>query len=1017
MKRTYHSVGRDRQPRRPDRYRPHLLTLEERLPLGDTVLGLLAGAALLPIGARSVSEGLASLAHASGSDLVGLEDSAYPTTWLTAARQDDVFSGDSHSVLATSEWEPLAAAFAPSAQRHTSPRREQGMDASPLLALRAREEFAFAAPRVLDASAVVSMPRTDMDLLVTLVSLLEPAALARANGVTPTQEAQVKEQFGELPLSFEQNVGQTDASVHFFTRGPGYSMFLTSTEAVMVLNQESGVRDQESEIGHAQETQARSASEGLTSTVVRMQLIGTNATPAVTGREQLSGKVNYFLGNDPAKWHTNIATFGRVEYDDVYPGIDLVWHGSQRQPEYDFVVAPGADPSPIRLRFAGAERVELDAAGDLVLRAGGQEFRQQAPVVYQEAGGQQQEVASRFVLDGGQVRFDVAAYDAGRPLVIDPVLSFSTYLGGSGSDAGRDIVVDPASGDVLLTGETSSPNFPTVNPFQSTYRGNTDAFVTRLRADGTALVYSTYLGGSGDEDRSTLDVDAAGNAYVTGITASLNFPTANALQPTLRGVTDAFVTQLRADGTALAYSTYLGGTGEERAWGVTVDAAGNAYVTGETLSTNFPTVNALQPTNRGSWDAFVAKLSAGGASLAYSTYLGGSDEEQARSIAVDAAGNAYVGGLSMSSNFPIANAWQPTFRGLADAVVAQLSPGGTALVFSTYLGGFSWDYGNAVTVDAAGSVYLVGETWSTNFPTVNAFQPGFGGGNADGFVARLSAGGTALVYSTYLGGSAFGQWEAVGNIAVDAAGNIYVTGQTDSPNFPTANAVQPTYGGGPHDAFVTKLTADGAALIYSTFLGGSAQDYGNAVAVDAAGNAYVVGTTYSANFPIVNALQPTHGGGFADAFVAKISQPDVTPPVVTCAVARELLWPPFLQLVNVGLDVTVLDDTDPNPTLALWVFGNDAADPSDVRNIAPGTLRLRAERRFLGFGRVYLVVALGGDASGNVGFEVCTTVVPRAFTPEAIFAVQAQAAAAAAQFRDTFTLPPGFDFLGEGPPG
>ncbi len=874
--RSIPSIRRPNQSRRP-RYRPHLLPLEDRLPLGDAVLGLLVGASLLGPRPAPLAAVHASACQPGVFSIVGRISN--PSAWLDGLeiRPTEAFADDPRATRAAPMEDVLHDVFARPAASSRAPARAEPATPSPIM-------WTWAAAPIHAGGATAAAPvapgtarPADGDLLVILAALQTPAPPDPGGEVTPAQEAQVQESFGKLPLSFEQNVGQSDAQVHFFTRGPGYGLFLTGTEAVMVLNsagRAGGVNPPvpnhiDASTMHREVDTPRSPE--APPAVVRMQLVGANAAPTVTGSDELPGTVNYFLGNDPAKWRTNVSTFARVEYDEVYPGIDLVWHGSQNQPEYDFVVAPGADPSAIRLGFSGAERVELNAAGDLVLHAGGQEFRQQAPLVYQEAGGQQQEVASRFVLDGPQVTFAVGAYDAGRPLVIDPVLSFSTHLGGNGWDDAYDSALDPSTGDILVIGSTESTNFPTASPFQSTNRGGSDAFVTRMRADGTALIYSTYLGGSGSDLGYGLAVDAAGNAYLSGETTSLNFPTANPFQPTNRGGSDAFVTQLSADGAALVYSTYLGGSGDDRASRkVALDAAGNAYVAGATSSTNFPTANALQPTLRGVQDAFVTQLSAGGTALVYSTYLGGSGRESADGVAVDPAGNAYVAGQTESSDFPTRNAVQPTFGGVADAFIAELKPSGAALVYSTYLGGNSFDYGGAIAVDAAGSAYAAGETWSRNFPTVSAFQPGFGGGNADGFVARLSVGGAALVYSTYLGGNS---WDFGVGIALDGAGNVYVAGLTESPNFPTANPVQPTHGGG-YDGFVTQLTADGAALVYSTFLGGSAHDYANGgVAVDAAGNLYVAGTTRSSNFPTVNALQPTHGGGFADAFVAKLSEP------------------------------------------------------------------------------------------------------------------------------------------------
>ena len=393
------------------------------------------------------------------------------------------------------------------------------------------------------------------------------------------------------------------------------------------------------------------------------------------------------------------------------------------------------------------------------------------------------------------------------------------------------------------------------------------------------LEYSTYLGGSGVDQGYGIAVDSAGNAYVTGSTESTNFPTANAFQNTFGGGGDAFVTKLNAAGSALVYSTYLGGSDGDFGAGIAVDSAGNAYVTGVTDSTDFPTANALQNTNSGGIaDVFVTKLNAAGSALAYSTYLGGSDFDSEPNIAVDSAGNVYVTGHTESTNFPTANAFQSTSGGGGgDAFVTKLNAAGSALVYSTYLGGSEAEFGGGIAADSAGNAYVTGTTDSDNFPTANALQPTSGGGtglaDGDAFVTKLNAAGSALVYSTYLGGSDF---DYGGGIAVDSAGNAYVTGVTDSDNFPTANAFQSCTYGSNQDVFVTKLNAAGSALVYSTYLGGSLFEDSGDIAVDSAGNAYVTGSTYSTNFPTANALQSTSGGD-RDVFVAEAQHGGISP--------------------------------------------------------------------------------------------------------------------------------------------
>ena len=483
------------------------------------------------------------------------------------------------------------------------------------------------------------------------VEILESRRLLSIGGASNEQLAQA---YGQIPLSFEANQGQTDAQVPFLAHGDGYALFLTSTAAVLSLQKPA-------ELGTGSPA-ALAPADGV---ALRMQLVGARAAPAVQGVDRLAGMSNYLIGNDPSHWHTAIPTYSRVAYQGVYPGIDLVYYGNQRQLEYDFTVAPGADPGVIRLAFQGAESVALDGQGNLVLHTAGGDVVEHAPVLYQEGAAGQQAVFGRYVLQGaGQVGFEAGAYDQSRPLVIDPVLSYSTYLGGSGEDYGRGIAVD-ASGSAYITGNTSSTNFPTTpGVFQTTRRGEYNVFVAKLNAAGTALAYSTYLGGSQDDYGYGIAVDSAGSAYIVGDTLSRNFPiTPGAFQTTDRGAANVFLTKLNAAGSALVYSTYLGGSGNDNGNGIAVDAAGNAYVTGAAGSSDFPTTaGAFQTTNHASSrnrNAFVAKLNATGTALVYSTYLGGSNDDYGSGIAVDASGSAYVTGGAGSSNFPTTNYFGP----------------------------------------------------------------------------------------------------------------------------------------------------------------------------------------------------------------------------------------------------------------------------------------------------------------------------------------------------------------------
>jgi hypothetical protein len=657
-----------------------------------------------------------------------------------------------------------------------------------------------------------------------------------------------------LPLAFEPNEGQTTAN--FLAHGSGYTLLLSADQATLGLQQAASP-------GSSGPNALGSAG---TTEVLSMRLMGDNPAATASGLNKLAGVSNYLIGNNPADWHTNIPTYSQVEYQNVYPGINQIYYGNQGQLEYDLVVNPGANPGTIRLQISGAQSMTLDANGNLVLHTPGGDVIEEAPVVYQEVNGVRQDVAGRYVLeDNNQVGFAVGAYDAGLPLTIDPILSYSTYLGGSGGNQGAGIAVDSA-GNAYVTGFTSSTNFPTANPLRGTLDGTSDVFVSKLNAQGSALVYSTYLGGSGSDLGNAIAVDARGDAYLTGQTDSSDFPTVNAFQRTLKSGpppgADSFVAELNPAGNALVYSSYLGGSGTDQGTGIAVGPAGNAYVTGHASSTDFPTANALQPTLKTTQgNAFVTKLNAQG-SLLYSTYLGGTGGDGGLGIAADAAGDAYVAGYTASSDFPTANAFQSTRKG---GFVTKINPQGSGLVYSTYLGGSAGgDQANAIAVDAAGNTYVTGRTFSTDFPTANAFQKTLKGA-VNAFVTKLNPQGSAPVYSTYLGGS---NADFGGGIAIDAAGNAYVTGITDSTNFPIVNALQTSLKG-TVNAFVTMVNAQGNALAYSTYLGGSGNDNAAAIAVDGSGSAYVTGYTSSTDFPTASALESSPPGP-SNAFVTKI---------------------------------------------------------------------------------------------------------------------------------------------------
>ncbi len=713
-------------------------------------------------------------------------------------------------------------------------------------------------------SSSLFTPRRERLRLSPAILLLACATTFFGEQPPAANRTKVNAEYGKLPLSFEANLGQTDPSVRFASQGQGYSLFLTDSGAVLSLSKEAPVGAD------------KRRAHNVTTDVIRMELAGKSHGVKVTGADQLAGKVNYFIGNDASKWHSNILTYSKVKYTGVYPGVDLVYYGNQRQLEYDFTVAPGADAKAVRLHFAGADELALSGNGDLTVSAANGEISFHKPIVYQIRNGKREAVDGHFTLLGkADLGFSLGKYDHSRELVIDPVLAYSSYLGGSGGDSANGIAVD-GFGDAYIAGTTYSTDFPVTSGvfqnFSASGGVNPTAFVTELNPQSSGAIYSTYFGGSGGDGASSIAVDKNGNAYITGATCSSNFPTTyGAFQTYNYGLADGscvgFVAKLSAGGSQLLYSTYLGGSGAgtgggagdveypgsnfpgiqnfpgggDKGTGIAVDGFGNAYVIGIALSTDFPvTPQAFQPTNNadGAPTVFVTKVNANGTGLVYSTYLGGSGYlavDYAGSIAVDMAGDAYLVGSTGSSNFPITGgAYETSLPGAYAVFVTKMNPSGSGLIYSTYLGGEYEDFGNGIAIDGAGNAYVTGSTSSLHFPvTPGAFQTinkgtstEFSGGS-NAFVSKLNPTGTNLVYSTYLGGSGNSKSgcfiDSGSAIAVDTAGDAYVTGAACSTDFPvTADAYQSANPNSlNYTAFYTRLNSAGSGLLYSTFLGGS----------------------------------------------------------------------------------------------------------------------------------------------------------------------------------------------------
>ena len=667
-----------------------------------------------------------------------------------------------------------------------------------------------------------------------------------------------------LPLSFEANVGQLDGRAKFVARQNGADLFFTADGLVLSL-QDPTAADL---LGSGSAVSPR----GTVPRAIRLSWLG--ARPAsITGLEEMAGKANYLKGSDPAKWRTGISTYRKLKYEQLYPGVDLVFYGNPSRLEYDFILAPGVDPTVLRLGVEGADRVELNDRGELLLTIAGRLVKQEPPRVYQRLNGEARHVDGAYALVGSnELAFRLGEYDWRQPLVIDPVIDFSTYVGGSNWDYARGIAVDN-SGNAYVIGQTTSMNFPIAgDPVQPTFGGGVDAFVLKLSPDSSSVVYSTFLGGRGEDVAYGVAVDRWGNACITGYTNSLDFPLANAIQPRFGGGEfDAFIVKLNPQGSAFVYSTYLGGSDADSGRGIAVDLDGNAYVVGSTSSRDFPVVNPFQPTFGGPMaDAFVARLNTEGNEFFYSTYLGGRLYDAAFGVTADISGNTYVVGTTGSPDFPTRNAAFSTIGGGGgefgdfDAFIAKFLWNGT-LIYSTFLGGSSVDQGNAIAVDYWGNVYVTGDTVSRDFPVRSAFQPNYGG-SRDAFVAKLSIPGDELLYATYLGGS--GMEQGYGIAVEPIGGAATVIGYTTSNDFPTSNPIQDT-NHGVEDVFITTLGWQGTWLPFSTYFGGAGQDIGFGVALDVNGNAYFAGSTTSHDFPTVDSMQ-WDLAGWLGGFVAKI---------------------------------------------------------------------------------------------------------------------------------------------------
>jgi IPT/TIG domain/Beta-propeller repeat len=792
------------------------------------------------------------------------------------------------------------------------------------------------------ASAAVRFVVGVLSLFGTMAFAQSPRTSRSLRGARPLREissrvfpSAIVQKYDQLPLSFEPNLGQAPAEARFLSRGPGFNLFLTRQGAELALEQlESYSGVPSVRLFHGDPLRRRERRSAVAS-VLSLTFSGANQASEDMGMDQLPGRSTYLIGTDPQKWHSGVPTYARVKYKELYPGVDLVFYGNPQHLEYDFVVAPKVDPGQIVLSLSGASRVRLDSQGNLRIAVAHGEVDFRKPVIYQqEEHGRRKIAGSYFLASNDTIRFQVGSYDRNRTLIIDPVLDYSTYLGGSSDEFGFGMAVD-SSGDAFVVGETTSTDFPTTAGAVQTANNSSSGtiFVTEINPTGTAILYSTYIGGSGTDTPARIALDSASpaNVYITGNTCSPDFPTtSNALMPTFVGAPCAgtgggtgFVTKFNPalSGTgALLYSTYLGGNGGnsscvyvgDAGTDLAVDAAGDIYVTGSTCSTNFPTTTGgFQTVNHGGGNfqnVFVSRIDptkTGNSSLVYSTYVGGSGPgfgDVAYGIAVDSAGNAYITGVTDSPDFPTtSSAYQQAYPPGGPAFITRVdttATGSASLVYSSFLGGSTnGTAGFDIGLGPNNVAYVTGFTLASDFPvTAGAYLTNASNVTFLGLIDTSKSGESSLAYSTYLGPSSGDSGEGNG-IAVDSQGNAYIAGDTYSTAFPITPGAFQTSFSGCAGGFISELRPLGngsSDLAYSTFFGGTepssicpSNGIGSFgawdVALDSSDNAYVTGGTGATDFPIspANAYQ-TSLKGSSDAYVAKLSLPASAPtPVIS----------------------------------------------------------------------------------------------------------------------------------------
>ncbi|HLV87841.1 MAG TPA: choice-of-anchor D domain-containing protein [Candidatus Sulfotelmatobacter sp.] len=831
--------------------------------------------------------------------------------------------------------------------------------------------------------------------LFSCLLLLSPALAQQSKSNTNPVPKPATSDYGKLPLLFVQNQGQTDSQVKYFSNGPGYDVFLTSGQMVLRLSPSQPTPGATKPTTGPQPTMGNahistsshvSVPTPTANTTVAFKLVGARNNPEVVGEKLQVTKANYFVGNDRKKWHTNVPTYGQVRYKNVYPGIDLVYYGNQRQIEYDFDLSPGADASKIQFDIQGADNVTVDGDGNLVLKKGSGELRFQAPAVYQESQGQRSKVAGSYALSGAnRVGFVIANHDSSKALVIDPVLVYSTFLGGRAFDYPQGIAVD-SIGNAYVVGQTNSPDFPLATLGNLT-PSQTYVFLSKLDVSGTTLLWADYVcGTSGNDWPAGVAVDSQGSAYITGVANSTDFPTVNPFQATQNGNSDAFLSKVSADGSTLVYSTYIGGSNWDQPSGIAVDSTGLATIAGTTTSQDFPLQNAFQasisPSQYSYWGnyGFVSKFSADGTSLVFSTYLAGSQinlnycncapSSNINGIAVDSVGNVYVAGSTDTTDFPVSQgAYGTTYptttvNGNESSFVTSFTPSG-GLNYSTYFGGATYTYVSAIAVDTTGAVYVTGQAPADgSFPiTSNSIcDPSVSNCNY-GFVAKLNASGSGVIYSTFLGPNN----GTVGRrIKVDANGDAFVLAYFGNQSFTLTNPIEMYNNtGGP---LIDEIDPTGSTELFSTFLGGDNGADPIDLALDANSSIYVVGGTQSADFPILQSAFQGLLDGQYDVFISKIAQDNAS---------AFTIYPSLLQFStrNVGTTSTAQTAVIRNMgTAALNIstktLTGDFAETDDCASMVPaaGTCTFTVTFTPTAPGSRFGTILIGDDAAGSPHF-------------------------------------------------